>query len=223
MNDDLLKRLAADYNEPTEPDAAKRDELWQRIQSARAAEHPVRTAPRATPRRRTWVQVSVATAAVLLLGILIGRWSMPDAPSTPVETPVVAEAPVVEPGAEPGVSGPSLAQRLYTRDVLLRTETLLTEFRLAAAAPLPETGAVGMPWASGLLLETRMLIDSQSTESPELTRLLRDLELILAEIVQLTDSADERERKEIRQSLEDRGVMLRLRNAVPAKVGTKGA
>ena len=147
-----------------------------------------------------------------MLGILIGRGTTP-AP-VDVATPTVETAPV---------AGENLAQRLHTRDVLLRTETLLADFRQAAAAPEAEFGAPHRDWASGLLFETRRLIDDSTVDAPELTRLFRDLELILAEIVQLADEADPRERDEIRRSLEDRGLMLRLRNAVPAKPGTRGA
>jgi len=215
-HDDLLKKLTSDYNAPRED--FDREALWNRIQSERdASTRPVRHAPRTSPRTRRWLQTMVAVAAVLLIGIAIGRWSAPEMPDVPTDAPIVAENPTPTRDDQP-----SMAQRLYARDVLLRTETLLTEFRLAAVSPDPPASRA-LPWASGLLLETRLLLDSPVSENDELTRLLRDLELILAEIVQLTESADERERREIRQSLEERGVMLRLRKAVPAKVGLKGA
>lgn len=218
-HDDRLRRLTADYNEPRPFDAPDRDALWERIQNAReatpAGERPLRRTPRPAPRRRDLLQTGVAVAAVLVLGILIGRWT-----TTPSgDRPVVAESTPSTSSAPRG----NAAHRLYARDYLLRTETLLAEFRTAAMTPAPENGNGTLPWASGLLLETRLLLDSPIADEPELTRLLRDLELILAEIVQLTESADARERREIRQSLEDRGVMLRLRNAVPPKSGTRGA
>lgn len=215
-HDERLKRLTADYNEPGAFDATDRDALWDRIQTARGNaptdERVVRRAPRPATRRRNVLQTGVAVAAVLILGILIGRWTT----TTPDQPPRVVENATERPAG-------NAAHRLYARDYLLRTETLLTEFRTAAMSPTPEVGDTTLPWASGLLLETRLLLDSPIADEPELTRLLRDLELILAEIVQLTQSADERERREIRQSLEDRGVMLRLRNAVPPKPGTHGA
>ena len=222
--DERLRRLTADYNEPEPLDAASRDALWARIEGERAdSVRTVRRTRALSPRRRNALQTGVAVAAVLLIGILIGRWSMSGAPG-PEGVPVVASEEGASSGeGSPDTGAPNAAQRLYARDYLLRTETLLTEFRTAAMMPSPEAGTPATPWARSLLTETRLLLDSPVAEEPELTRLLRDLELILAEIVQLTESADERERREIRQSLEDRGVMLRLRNAVPAKAGTRGA
>lgn len=230
MNDELdprIRHLTADYNEPKrEPDV---DALWNRVQHARAAHH--HATPRRSPsRRRTWLQFGAAIAAVLLLGIAIGRWSA----DTPTENQIALEDPgptttegtIEQPMPRTVASRTdrsTTAHRLVARDYLLRTETLLTEFRLAAAQPMPESGGVTGPWASDLLLETRLLLDSPVADPPELTRLLRDLELILAEIVQLADVADERERREIERSLEERGVMLRLRQAVPAKAALSGA
>jgi hypothetical protein len=232
-SDDRIRELTRDYNTPRrELDARRREEIWNRIQRERSASSS-RTAHRIRPRRRNRLQTIVAVAAVLLIGILIGRTTVDrtgdqvattGAPQT-TGSPTTTGVPTTT--GEPPASAhtpPDATHRLATRDYLLRTETLLTEFRLAAASPTPESALPGTgPWASGLLLETRLLMDSPIGENPELQRLLRDLELILAEIVQLADAADERERQEIRRSLEERGVLLRLRRAVPAKAGTRGA
>lgn len=227
--DDRIRELARDYNAPPRQlDAARREEIWDRIQRERSTSSP-RTARHIDPRRRNRLQTVAAVAAVLLVGILIGRTTV-DRPGDQVTTTGEHLASTGDPtttGAPPASTNttlPDATHRLATRDYLLRTETLLTEFRLAAASPTPESALPGTgPWASGLLLETRLLMDSPIGENPELQRLLRDLELILAEIVQLADAADERERQEIRRSLEERGVLLRLRRAVPAKAGTRGA
>lgn len=240
--DDRIRELARDYNAaPRQLDAARREEIWDRIQRQRRTSPP-RKARHIGPRRRNRLQTVAAVAAVLLIGILIGRTTVDrpgerlatiggngdnseyatdtgERPATTRERPPIEDA-----RPTPTTALPDATHRLATRDYLLRTETLLTEFRLAAASPTPESALPGTgPWASGLLLETRLLMDSPIGENPELQRLLRDLELILAEIVQLADAADERERQEIRRSLEERGVLLRLRRAVPAKAGTRGA
>ncbi|HKK70128.1 MAG TPA: hypothetical protein VKA86_02855 [Candidatus Krumholzibacteria bacterium] len=242
--DDRIRELARDYNAPPRAlDAARREEIWNRIQRERGASSP-RTAHRIRPRHRNRLQTIAAVAAVLLIGILIGRTTVDRPDERQATTSDHATANVdrvtttndhpVTPGNGLGTPGerlsaddtpsPDATHRLATRDYLLRTETLLTEFRLAAASPTPESALPGTgPWASSLLLETRLLMDSAIGENPDLQRLLRDLELILAEIVQLADAADERERQEIRRSLEERGVLLRLRRAVPAKAGTRGA
>jgi hypothetical protein len=68
--DELLRDAAATYNTPPAP---PREAMWDAIASARAAAkvvaiHPTRRLPR-------WLVGSVAAAAVLMLGIAIGRQS----------------------------------------------------------------------------------------------------------------------------------------------------
>jgi len=80
--DELLRDAAATYNPPPEP---PRDAMWAAISKARDAEGVVPiVAPRRTPR---WLQTAVAAAAVLLVGIAIGRFTgRTDAPSAVVAT-----------------------------------------------------------------------------------------------------------------------------------------
>src|SRR5262245_6035848 len=72
-----LKDAARGYNAPP---ATPRDKMWQRIQNARASKPVIVLRP--------WMGWAVAAAALLALGIGIGRWSMnrlsPSGPSTPV-------------------------------------------------------------------------------------------------------------------------------------------
>jgi hypothetical protein len=51
-------------------------------------------------------------------------------------------------------------------------------------------------------------------------RLLQDLELVLAQIVQRTGQADPLEDEMIERTIEDRDLMPRLRGAVPVGVGS---
>jgi hypothetical protein len=66
--DDRLRRAAREYNRPGEP---PRERMWAEIRSRRARQRIVATPP-STWRRRGWY-APAAAAAVLVLGIAIGR------------------------------------------------------------------------------------------------------------------------------------------------------
>ncbi|MFL5607232.1 MAG: hypothetical protein ACJ8AD_12350, partial [Gemmatimonadaceae bacterium] len=65
--DDQLHHLVRSYNEPP---ATPRDAMWERIEHARSAPVPIGVA-----RRPSWMRTAVGIAAVLVLGIAIGRVS----------------------------------------------------------------------------------------------------------------------------------------------------
>jgi hypothetical protein len=71
-------------------------------------------------------------------------------------------------------------------------------------------------WARDLLTSTRLLLDSPAADDPRRVRLLQDLELVLAQIVQLSPTAEARERELIEGTIRDGHVMTRLRTAIPA-------
>jgi hypothetical protein len=134
--DDLLIQGAKDYNEPGQ---IPREEMWARLSEARKA---ARTAPAADvrqPRRlRTWAAIGVAAAAVLVLGIAIGRRLERPAAS---QSPTVATTPVAPPVAhEPPPTAPSTAvaqAKNISDDSLikaLRTQTRNTQRRAEALA-----------------------------------------------------------------------------------------
>lgn len=70
--DELIRSAARDYNRPGE---VPRERMWERVQATRAAEGAGtrRGTPR-TRRRVTWLWGALAAAAVLTIGIGIGRW-----------------------------------------------------------------------------------------------------------------------------------------------------
>ena len=83
--DETLREIATRYNEPP---AAPRDEMWTMIQRRRAEE---RTAPTTDDRpalqlrqRRPELRWAAAIAAVLILGIGIGRFTAGGGEGTPV-------------------------------------------------------------------------------------------------------------------------------------------
>ena len=71
-------------------------------------------------------------------------------------------------------------------------------------------------WAKGLLSNTRLLLDSPAGDDPRRAKLLQDLELVLAQIVQLSPSAAATDRELIQGSIQEGQVITRLRTAIPA-------
>ena len=68
--------------------------------------------------------------------------------------------------------------------------------------------------AHDLLLTTRLLLDSPASADPRFRNLLEDLELVLAQVVRLQSDQSRAELDLIRQALEQRDVLPRLRTAV---------
>jgi len=205
MNDDrfdeLLRQAAQDYHRPP---ATPRDELWARIAAARAAR-------RRTIARSPVLRWGAGIAAVLALGIAIGRWSAPGSP----------EASRV-PGSSDRAS--TFVYQLAAAQYLSRTEALLTGFRSETHAGAPMTQFSAQ--ARDLLCTTRLMLDSPAAKDVRLKGLLEDLELVLAQIAQLPPGGDREDVRLINQGLEQRSVLLRLRTTSPAGPGsarTQGA
>ncbi len=68
------------------------------------------------------------------------------------------------------------------------------------------------PWAKRLLTDTRLLLDSPAGGDPELRMLLSDLELVLAQIVQLR-TGDPNDVEIIDEGLESSQLLFRLKAA----------
>ena len=185
--EEFLRHTVRDYNRPPE---APKEAMWARIQEERAR-RPARSVVRVR-----WVQWGLAAAAVLALGVAIGRVSAPNGqPST---------AAAFEAGA---------AYRVAAVEHLKLVETFLTVFR-------SEAGVRPMELAPGaareLLLTTRLVMDSPAGRDARLAALLQDVELVLAQIASLAGEHDPGELDLIDQGMERRGVMLRLRAIRPA-------
>ncbi|HVF40170.1 MAG TPA: hypothetical protein VM939_09740 [Gemmatimonadaceae bacterium] len=97
---------------------------------------------------------------------------------------------------------------------LADAEALLTSFSLEKRDQKMDAQLAG--WAKGLLSNTRLLLDSPAGEDARRARLLEDLELVLAQIVQLSPAAAASERELIQGSIQNGQVMTRLRTAIPA-------
>jgi hypothetical protein len=191
----VLREWAQDYHRPPN---TPRDELWRRIAAAREARR----------RRlvvRPWLRWGVGIAAVLALGIGIGRWT---AGAGRDRTNALSAAP----GADA-----TLAYRVAAAQYLSRTEALLTGFRTEARAGAPDAQFAAQ--ARDLLSTTRLILDSPAAQDARLRSLLEDLELVLAQIAQLPSSGDSADIQLINQGLEQRSMLLRLRSAIPAGPG----
>jgi len=109
--DELLRRMARDYNAPPE---TPREELWAAISAAR-------TAPRTASRtdRRAWPWWLSGLAATLVLGITIGRFAAreagapaggaPDGPVLEQAAIRTASEPRLPPAGQPSADAPAVS------------------------------------------------------------------------------------------------------------------
>ena len=218
--DELTRLLREGYNPPPE---APRDEMWAAVEARlepREAgvvsldEARSRRAAR-LPRPLAW---AAAAAAVLVLGVGIGRITAPMAPP-------VAEAPAAAPAGAQGGADPGIL-RVAAVEHLGRTEALLRMVRADGASGRVDP-AVGT-WARSLLTETRLLMDARQEQDPAMGELLEDLELVLVQIVGVTEAAGGdagRAREELNLTLdgmERREVLSRIQAVVPPGAGLAG-
>ena len=209
MNE-LVGRVRETYHVPPEP---PREQMWAAIAAGLRDTPDVTDDPavidlaEARERRAltrhplAWV---AAAAALVVLGIGIGRMSAPG----------VVVAPVV--AAE---TDGTVALTVAALEHLGRTESLLTMVRAEARGGALEPATA--EWAQGLLSETRLFIDAREGGDPALTQLFEDLELILVQIVGIAEAGSGDEawtRTELQlamSSLEDGEVLPRIQAALP--------
>ena len=197
-----LKDAAADYHTPP---PAPRDEMWAAIEARRRK--------KVVPVRRTrvyWLGWAAGIAAVLAVGVALGRWSGSTSPAGTAPAPV-ATAPE---------TGSATAYRVAATEYLSRTEVFLTDFRQEKEAGRVDTTAGRR--ARALLADNRLLLDSPAAKDARLKALLEELELVLAEISQLPEEPQPAQRDMITNGLDDGDLMLRLRTAVPAGLTIAG-
>ena len=215
MNDDrfdeYLREAARNlYNPPPPP---PREAMWARIDEARRFRRPRRHGG-----PLGWWRHGLGIAAVLAVGIGIGH--LLDRPGA---APVTAgvEDPTAGPAERPPRRTPASSAtpgaapfRLVAVQHLSRSEALLTAFR--ASSIEEKTDVELTAWARELLTGTRLLLDSPAADDPRIRSLLQDLELILAQIAQISLERADEEVDLIDRALAEHGVLTRLRSAVPA-------
>jgi hypothetical protein len=209
-SDDLLRDAAQDYNDPPE---TPRKEMWERIVAMREAEKSEKSEsgirPFRPPRHFRPLAWAAGIAAVLALGIGLGRLSIDTAP------PVAAPDPVAT-ATSPRVN--TAAYHVATTEHLSQSEAFLTLFRASVRQGGNEELASAT--ARQLLATNRLLLDSPAANDGKTRLLLQDLELVLAEIAQLSPQPRGRDLDLIREGLERGGVMSRLRTVVPSGPST---
>lgn len=217
--EDRLKEAASDYNAP--PDTPT-EAMWAAILAKRAEEAGRKEAEKAdraeAPRGilpfRSFRSVrpfrfAAGIAAVLTLGFALGRLSEKDTPA-PAPGAVAVETP-----ARPSEA----AYRVATTEHLSQSETFLTLFR-ASVRGGGGNGQLASATARQLLATNRLLLDSPAASDGRTRALLQDLELVLAEIAQLSPQPRSRDLDLIEEGLDEGGVLSRLRTAVPSGAST---
>ena len=206
--EDFLKRTLDDIDDVP---AAPREAMWAQIDEARRFQ---RRAER-TSSRRVWINWSVGFAAMLAIGIGIGRMTarpqLIQGPQTPTEVAATSGITDVTPNR--------MTYQVAVQAHLSKAEALLTSFRTQPKATVPDPQLA--VFARDLLTSTQLLLDSPAGDDPRVAALLGDLELILAQVARLSDSTKE-ERDIIHDGLERTSVLPRLRatTAGPVQAGT---
>ena len=108
--------------------------------------------------------------------------------------------------------------RAAAAQTLVQAEAVLTAYRDAEGdARDPQAMQQAARWARDVLSSTRLLMDSPAGRDSRMRSLFVDLELVLAQIVQLSGTPlDAGERELIDRAMRDRDLLPRLRSVVPA-------
>lgn len=204
MDDNLDERLRDAANQYNLPPDTPREAMWTAIKAGRA----VKVTP-ARSGRKPLIWIGLAAAAVLALGILIGREWQPSANGP--KDPTLANVP----DSTTPSGSTDRAFHIAAVQYLGETEVFLTGFRSDLRHGGVDKAAADR--ARQLLSSNRLLMDSPAGQDPKIKPLLQDLELVLAEISQLTTTKSSRDEAGfIDQGLEEGGLLPRLRTAVPS-------
>jgi hypothetical protein len=195
------------------PRTAPREEIWARIHAARRTRRVIELRP--------WMRWVMAAAAVLILGIGIGRWS--------AHQPGAANGPTTVAATDTATTAESdLVYQVATTQYLSHTEAFLTSFRADIGSHGTANSLRFARQARDLLSTTRLMLDSPAAKDQRVRSLLEDLELVLVQISQLDPSHDRggHDTDLITQGMNQSNVLPKLRSAIPAgpvPVRTEGA
>jgi hypothetical protein len=172
------------------------EEMWPAIQASwknQAGKRQVAAI------RKRWVGRGLAAAAMITLGVALGRMSAVQSPATPA----VANGPVVE---EEG--GVSTTYRLAASRHFDQSEMLLMLFENDPAQD------DFIPLARNLLTTTRLLLDSRAADDPRINAMLLDLELVFSQLVHIQPGNDIVEREMITDNVQGSTLLPRLRSLI---------
>ena len=194
--DAWLREQAKSYHSPFPP---PREEMWARI----AAERRRRSVP--VVALRPWARWALAAAAMLVLGIGIGRWSAAGGDGVSPNGTAVAN----------DTTNRDLLYHVAATQYLSRTEAFLTGFRADLRDGQVSPRFTGQ--ARDLLSTTRLMLDSPAADDARLRLLLQDLELVLVQISQLqSNGGGAGDADLITQRMDHSSVLPKLRSAIPA-------
>lgn len=179
MSDEPLEAVLRALPEPPQ---TPRDRMWEHIEPAVRSRHAVR------PHRRMRLAPIAGIAAVLALGIGIGRYT--------ARSPGIDAASHAIPNLPPRAFAHLLEEHLHRSEMLLVSISSGADVDIAAPA-------------HELLSTTRLLLDSPPAGDAGLRRLLEDLELLFVQASQL--QGDPSAIEYVRSTLEERGLLTRLR------------
>ncbi len=216
------------------PTAIPREMMWARIkqQRARGTGEAAAAAPAAThvlplfahpvpARTSSWMLRVAGIAALLVGGIGIGRFLLPASGPSKYQSAIAISAARADSIAALGLGPEALAAlpqssepvRVAMDEHLARTVALLVAVR--NEQPTTTAGADIGGWARELLGTTRLLLDEPQLGDERTRRLLQDLELVLAQIIQVRQSAPETARAP-GETMRETNLLPRMRAAVSA-------
>ena len=192
---EFIQGAARTYNDPASD--IPRDEMWSAIVMARRQAAVARS-------RRRYMWAAAGMAATLAIGVAIGRFAMRmEAPAGPMQNVVVVQG-------EGGASAYDVATLAH----LSRAEALLVSFTSPSTTSPKGTqvDSAMTRWASEMLSNTRLLMDSPLGTDVRRRKILEDLERVLVQMVQVSPAETDADvRAHVERSLERTRMMMRLR------------
>lgn len=201
-----MREAARDYNDPPALGGSDFDAMWDAIETQA---FPPRFASPSAERRAVvhsqwWsARTLLPLAAALIVGVGIGRLTRPPAAVAQLSERSIRQSPDSVALPEP--------YQTTTSQYLGQTAALLVALPEEVQAGRADERFLGR--AHDLLLTTRLLLDSPAAADPRMRQLLEDLELVLAQVARLQSDQQPAEMDLIRQALEQRDVLPRLRTA----------